>query len=66
MSVKQQWVKTHNPHTIAIKSSSQAHLKTSESLLSLLHVFKLNLFLLIGLLKLLSTPIRFSERYNGA
>jgi len=34
--------------------------------LSLLHVFKLNLFLLIGLLKLLSTPIRFSERYNGA
>jgi hypothetical protein len=41
-------------------------LKTSESLLSLLHVFKLNLFLLIGLLKLLSTPIRFSERYNGA
>jgi hypothetical protein len=66
MSVKQQWVKTHNPHTNAIKSSSQAQWKTSESPSSFLLVFKLNLFLLIGLLKLLSTPIRFSERYNGA
>jgi hypothetical protein len=52
----------HKWYKVFIPGASE----TPESPLSLLLVSKLNLFLPVGLLKLLSTPIRLSKRYNGA